>query len=313
MNLNLNNSKILLDYLTDNSNDPIVTLTEDFKIKEYNKAFERLVDDPHNMKSTFFEETFGKISASPEKHTDESHNIKEISASYRSKSGSVTHLQGILIKKNNEIVIIFKNFMICESQIIDEISKMNIEMSNLARELSKKNFQLKLANEKITKLLNTDFLTGLYNRKCFFERLEELVSLKKRKRCFNIGVIFADIDFFKSINDTYGHDTGDFVLIKFSQMLKESLRKEDIVARIGGEEFCIIVQCTEDNFLVNISEKIRKNCELLIFENTDIKITASFGATFYREWEEIDCVIKRADENMYAAKSSGRNKVIFSP
>jgi len=312
MNLNINNSKILLDYLTEKTNNPIITLTKDLRIDQYNKAFEKLIDESEHIYNSFFEKTVGKLEVYSEKSIDENHVIKEISASYRSKSGSVTHLQGTLIKKIDETVIIFKNFMINESQIIDEISKMNIEMSNLTRELSKKNFQLKLANEKITKLLNTDFLTDLYNRKHFFERLEELVSLKKRKDCLNIGIIFADIDFFKTINDTYGHDTGDLVLIKFSQMLKESLRKEDIISRIGGEEFCIIVQCGTDNCLTNISEKLRKNCESMIFDNIDIKLTASFGATFYRVEEEIDSTIKRADENMYKAKDTGRNKVIFS-
>jgi diguanylate cyclase (GGDEF)-like protein len=312
MKLNSNNSKILLDYLIVETNNPIVTLTKDFRIDQYNQAFEKLIGDSDSISSTSFEKTVGIMNVSSEKSVDNSHNIKEINTVYKSKSGSTTHLHGTLIEKGEDIIIIFKNFMINESQIIDEISKMNTEMSNFTRELFKKNFQLKLANEKITKLLNTDFLTGINNRKHFFERLEELISLKKREKSVNIGIIFSDIDFFKKVNDNYGHNLGDLVLIKFSQMLKESLRKEDIIARIGGEEFCIIIQCSDNKYLANIAEKLRKNCESLMFENINIKITASFGATFYREWEDIDTFIKRADENMYKAKENGRNQVIVS-
>jgi diguanylate cyclase (GGDEF)-like protein len=312
MNLNSDNIKILFDYLTENANIPIVILTKDFKINQYNKFFEKLVDDSTNIYNSLFEDTIGIINVSSENMIYENCNIKEINITHKSKSGSTTYLKGALIETEKDIIIIFKSFMVNESKIIEEISKINIQMSNLTRQLTKKNFQLKLANEKIKKLSNSDFLTGIYNRKYFFQRLEELLSLKKRKGCSNIGVIFIDIDFFKKFNDLYGHDVGDLVLISFAQMIKDSVRKEDIVARIGGEEFCVIVQCTEDNCLVDISEKLRKNCEDIIIENIDTKITASFGATFYREWEEIDTFIKRADENMYKAKKNGRNQVIFS-
>ena len=257
----------------------------------------------------------GTINISSEKTFDENHSIKEMNCIHRSKSGSITHLQGSLIENKNVAIIIFKKFLISESNIVSEMSKMNIEMSNLTRELTKKNIQLKKANEKITKLIDTDFLTGIANRKYLFERLEELVSLKKRKEYLNIGVIFIDIDFFKKFNDTYGHDVGDLVLIKFSEMLKDNLRKEDIVARMGGEEFCIIFQCIEEkciekNCLFDIAEKLRKSCEALSIENVDKEITASFGATFYKKGEDIDTLMKRADSNMYIAKKNGRNQVI---
>lgn len=311
MKLNSSNSKILLECLIDRMDMPIVTLTKEFRIKEYNDAFEKLVGISDNITNNLFEDIVGKINISSEKIIDKNNNIKEINCIYKSNQGSITHLHGSLIKKENEILIIFKNFLISESNIVNEISKMNIEMSNLTREMTKKNIQLKKANAKITKLINTDFLTGIPNRKYFFERLEELVSLKKRKECLSIGVIFIDIDFFKRVNDTYGHDVGDLVLIKFSQMLRENLRKEDIVARIGGEEFCVITQCVEENCLFDIAEKLRKSSEAMVIENINEKITASFGATFYKEWEDVDSFVKRADSNMYIAKTNGRNQTIF--
>jgi len=310
MNLNLNNNEILLEYLINNTNMPFVSLTDDLRIDRYNNAFKKLVDPLNNISNNLFENIVGKINISSEKIFDENHSIKEINCVYKSKSGFKNHLQGSLIESENKLFIIFKNFLIDESNIISEMSKMNIEMSNMTREVMKKNIQLKKANEKIIKLMNTDFLTGVANRKYFFERLDEMLSLKKRKKCLSIGIIFVDIDFFKNFNDLYGHDIGDLVLIKFSEMLKDNLRKEDIVARIGGEEFCIIVQCIEDNCLFDISEKLRKSCEDMVIENIDTKITASFGATLYKEGEDVDTLMKRADSNMYIAKKNGRNQVI---
>ena len=309
--MNLNDSKILLEYFINEANTPIVSLTQDFRIDKYNKAFEKLTHYSDSISDELFENVIGKINVSSEKVIDKNYDVKEINCIYKSKSGSKTHLRGSLIRKESELIIIFKSFQIIESEIVSEISRMNVEMSNLTRELAKKNFDLKLANEKITKLTNTDFLTGLPNRKYFFERLDELISLKKRKNSFNIGVIFIDIDFFKKFNDTYGHDKGDLILIKFSEMLKNNLRKEDVVARIGGEEFCIIVQYAGENCLLNISEKLRKSCELILVEDIDDKLTASFGATIYRESEDRDSLMKRADANMYEAKINGRNQVVF--
>ncbi len=311
MNLNLNNNEILLEYLINKTNMPFITLTKELKINEYNNAFKELLGSPNNLSNKLFEEIVGRINITSEKMFDENHSIKEINCIYRSKSNSTTHLQGSLIENEDEVIIIFRNFLIDESKIIREMSKMNSEMSTLARELTKKNNQLKNANEKITKLINTDFLTGIANRKYFFERLKEMISFKKRDPSMSIGVIFTDIDFFKKFNDLYGHDIGDVVLIKFTEMLGQNIRQEDLLARIGGEEFCIVVQCTpKENYLFDISEKLRKSCGNIAIEGVDIKVTASFGATLYRDGEDIDTLMKRADSNMYMAKKNGRNQVV---
>ena len=311
MNLKLNNNKFLLKYLLDNTNMAIAKLTKDFRIKEYNKGFEKLLGFPDNISDSLFEEVVGKIKITSENKESENMSIAEITCLYKNKAGSTVHLQGSLIKREDEIIVVIKNFLLNEANIVNELSKMNIEMSNLARELTKKNFQLKQASEKSTKLINTDFLTGIANRKYFFERLEELISSKKRSKGLAIGVIFIDIDFFKRFNDNYGHDKGDDVLIKFAEMLRGELRKEDIVARIGGEEFCVIVQCEVDTCLFEIAEKLRKSTEAMVIEDVNEKITASFGATYYKEWEDADSVVKRADENMYLAKENGRNQTVF--
>jgi diguanylate cyclase (GGDEF)-like protein len=184
------------------------------------------------------------------------------------------------------------------------------------RELAKKNIQLKKANKQISELVNTDYLTGLSNRREFYKRMKENISLRERNNGGNLGLIMADIDFFKKVNDTYGHDIGDKVLISFSTMLKENVRKEDLVARIGGEEFCILVPCIEKNELLILAEKLRKKCEEMrvTVDNIQetISVTASFGVTRYNvndTNENEDKFLKRADTALYKAKNSGRNKV----
>lgn len=128
MNLNLNNSKILFEYLINNENIPIVILTKDFKIEQYNEIFKKLIDTPTDIKNTLFEDTVGIINVTSEKLIDKNYSFEEINITYKSYSGSITYLQGSLITLKEIITIIFKNFMINESKIIDEISKINIEM-----------------------------------------------------------------------------------------------------------------------------------------------------------------------------------------
>ena len=128
MNLNLNNSKILFEYLINNENIPIVILTKDFKIEQYNEIFKKLIDTPTDIKNTLFEDTVGIINVTSEKLIDKNYSFEEINITYKSYSGSITYLQGSLITLKEIIIIIFKSFMINESKIIDEISKINIEM-----------------------------------------------------------------------------------------------------------------------------------------------------------------------------------------
>ena len=122
------------------------------------------------------------------------------------------------------------------------------------------------------------------------------------------GIIIIDIDFFKSVNDTHGHQAGDTILVEFATLLKQSVRQTDLVGRWGGEEFMII--CTETNLnnIVTLANKIRT-----IIDNYDFSIvkhkTASFGVSTYRKGETLEKMIDRADQALYMAKEKGRNQV----
>jgi len=122
----------------------------------------------------------------------------------------------------------------------------------------------------------------------------------------------ADLDYFKKINDTFGHLAGDEALKHFVKIIKRNLRKSDYVFRIGGEEFLILLPNTELKDAVEIVERIRKNLEenLLHYDGKEIKLTASFGLVEVDKNKYINEIIKEADEKLYKAKELGRNKVV---
>lgn len=155
-------------------------------------------------------------------------------------------------------------------------------------------------------LVNYDGLTKSYNRRYFNEYLSSEVQKSERyHRCFSF--IMFDIDHFKKVNDTYGHDAGDSVLRGLSQLIQTSIRKSDILSRLGGEEFGVLVPETgiEDGF--QLSEKLRSIVERNTFKYAG-KITISLGATQFNQEDNIDTIYKRADIALYNAKNNGRNR-----
>ncbi len=167
-----------------------------------------------------------------------------------------------------------------------------------------------------TKLLAYEFskdpLTGALTRRGFNKIIQKHFEIAEITG-LPMSVIITDIDFFKKINDTYGHLAGDEALKHFVKIIKENLRKSDYVFRFGGEEFVILLPNTTLEEAVEIAERIRKSLENspLIYEGKEIKITASFGVKEVHPDEPIDKIIKEADEKLYKAKESGRNKVVY--
>ncbi|NPA54983.1 MAG: diguanylate cyclase [Epsilonproteobacteria bacterium] len=147
-----------------------------------------------------------------------------------------------------------------------------------------------------------DALTHIYNRGA----LE--VLFRKLIKHHSGSIVFFDIDHFKQINDTYGHDKGDLVLKKLADVIKHHIRENDIFGRWGGEEFIIILPDQDLTKGLKVAEKLRKVVEETDFDG--LKVTISLGISQFERGERIDDVIKRADEAMYQAKTSGRNRVV---
>lgn len=165
--------------------------------------------------------------------------------------------------------------------------------------------------DHLLKLAQKDFLTGLYNRAYFTPILE--FEFKRFKRYKNpLSLIMFDIDFFKNVNDTYGHDMGDFVLQGIAAILKSVVRGSDLAVRYGGEEFAILLMGTSLEDASVIAERIRQVIRKHIFKcgEIEIQITASFGLACCNEhYTSPQDLIIKSDQALYAAKKSGRDNV----
>lgn len=161
--------------------------------------------------------------------------------------------------------------------------------------------------QELEKMARTDSLTGLYNRYSFEELYEK--EIERAKRYLNaLSVIMLDIDHFKRINDTYGHAVGDKVLKQLATTVQLVIRKSDIFARVGGEEFVILCPETDTEQAKLLANKIRQEIEAARFEEAG-KLTSSFGVAQYVIGEDKENLLKRADDALYCAKKHGRNRV----
>lgn len=162
--------------------------------------------------------------------------------------------------------------------------------------------------EKAKQVSCTDHLTELFNRQKLDESLDHEINQAARSHA-SFGVIMLDLDYFKSVNDTFGHQVGDQVLIEISKVLQLSTRKTDIVGRWGGEEFVVICPETDAQAVDKLAEHIRKNLEQHTFAVIGHK-TCSFGVTHYVKSDQVKSIVERADKALYQAKAQGRNCVV---
>ena len=184
-----------------------------------------------------------------------------------------------------------------------KIIKANDLLKNAKKDIEEK-------NKLLEKLSITDELTKIYNRRKLDELLQsELNRCERFSHTFSVAIL--DIDHFKKINDTYGHQMGDKVLIEIADTLKTHMRKTDYVGRFGGEEFVIICPESDKNGIYKLMENIRKDIQNHDFKGVG-QVTASFGISILKEKDNIESLLKRADIALYQAKAAGRNKVVVN-
>lgn len=174
-------------------------------------------------------------------------------------------------------------------------------------ELKQLNDKLNEQLEQISHIANHDKLTSVYNRHMFEEMLQKELSRTKRYSR-PLSLIMIDADYFKEINDRFGHQTGDAVLKSLADTLREHLRTSDIVARWGGEEFVVILPDTQREQALQLAEELR----LIIAETTfpeEVHLTCSFGVTSYKVEDTLQSLFSRIDASLYRAKQHHRNNV----
>jgi len=195
---------------------------------------------------------------------------------------------------------------------VDYVTKPFNSYELLAR--VKTHLELKISKdllEEKTKLLEilsiTDGLTGLYNHRYIVDVLSSRITEASRyRKPLSIGMF--DIDYFKKINDKYGHVFGDEVLIKISSVIEETIRKVDIAGRYGGEEFLIVIPDTDSGGAYKTAERIRETIEKIKWDKDGLKVTISGGVCEFND-EDSEKLIAKADELLYRAKESGRNRI----
>ncbi|USD63991.1 GGDEF domain-containing protein [Vibrio sp. SCSIO 43136] len=166
------------------------------------------------------------------------------------------------------------------------------------------------SNALLQRLATKDALTDMLNRRALFEHISDQLNYLARKDK-PAAIILADIDHFKSINDTHGHDAGDIALKQFADIIRDRVRDYDIAARYGGEEFLIFLPNAHQDIAASVAERIRLECETttIDYQGKSIQFTVSFGVSAYNFERDISDNIIRADEALYKAKDSGRNQV----
>lgn len=187
---------------------------------------------------------------------------------------------------------------IASCDIITELVSLREEVSTLAE------------------LVHTDTLTGLSNFRYFIQALRQELE-RTRRTGHATGLIMMDLDFFKKVNDQWGHDVGNKALVLTSRLIRACVRKMDAPCRYGGEEFAIILPSTDRQYALLVAERVREMIATtpLQFDDNEIALSASFGVDIYSGAEKGDAedMVKRADQYLYQAKKEGRNRVCIAP
>lgn len=234
-------------------------------------------------------------------------NLGEAESRFRSLNGGVY--------RDGDSLILVAEFDIREmEELNDTVIQLHDEMATVQRELIRTNREMKRNEVRISELLRKDPLTELPNRRAFDERMDfEIARSRRGGGLFSLALL--DIDHFKEINDNHGHNAGDRVLQYFAVLLADNMRTIDFFARIGGEEFAIILPDTESRQAVELTERLRRILESNTSAVIEEAVTASFGLTEYRgDDDNMETMMERADRALYRSKDEGRNRVsIYQP
>ncbi len=181
-------------------------------------------------------------------------------------------------------------------------------------ELRQANAKIKRQQDELRELAIHDHLTGLYQRRWFDEMAEKDVQLAKRSH-EALSLAMIDIDYFKNINDTFGHSTGDLVLIELARVLESTVRVADTPFRFGGEEFVVLMPMTGIHQALNIAERLRMQVETNVFSDpasgSNLQVTVSIGVSEISQTPDfgLQNLVDEADKQLYNAKHAGRNRV----
>ena len=218
------------------------------------------------------------------------------------ENGKVIPAEELILKRKDQstIHVFSSHVMLGEETGNPEMFCVDVDLSEVA--------SLKIKNTDLEQKANYDMLTNIYNRNYFdsiiSKKFHQMITLKQK-----LSLIMFDVDYFKKINDQYGHDIGDKALIYLVQIVKKIIRKNDILVRWGGEEFILLIEANL-SMAKDIANKLKNNIELETFKLKDIPtLTCSFGIVYMGNFKSFDKAYKAVDKKLYLAKKNGRNRV----
>lgn len=190
---------------------------------------------------------------------------------------------------------------------------IRLALRQLENSVDKRTREIQVLNQQLEEMAHTDMLTGLYSRRYFMERLEQELNRTRRLQQ-PIALLILDVDHFKQVNDTWGHQAGDRVLVGLGQMMRASCRNYDVPGRYGGEEFCLLLPGADTANAMRIAEKLREQIvsRVEIPDSDGKTITVSIGVAVYREGQRNEDWLKAADQALYKAKRAGRNRCVHA-
>ena len=235
------------------------------------------------------------------KSADSSTEIKNITLELQNwrKEGNFDSIKGKLLSIATSLDKGIDEFVTEMKKEDEEIEKLKAKINFLEKKV-----------KKLSKEVKTDFLTNMANKKALKDELKRQENIYKRYKN-NYSVVFFDIDHFKRINDTYGHDAGDVILKSLGLLFRRYTRDIDMIGRFGGEEFVAILPNTNKNGAYKFAEKLRDivSKTKFMYKKTRIKVTISGGVASRDEVNSSDELLKKADKRLYLAKQNGRNRI----
>ncbi|RLA74616.1 MAG: GGDEF domain-containing protein [Epsilonproteobacteria bacterium] len=304
-----------IDKLTiDISKDPkkllnrnTITKIKDITKKRINNDRKVLLDKSNDIAklTSLMEKYFDKTLLESGNSSDEISTIKNELESLEISDSSSREL-GVL--KSNLVSTIYGIEYSLEKNNA-ELLQNKSQFDDLHQVIQKLQKELDSAKEE----KDLDYLTNILNRRAFDQ---EVVKIEKKHQIFgtNYAIVFYDIDYFKSINDTYGHDCGDAVLRTFAGILKRLTRQEDTLARYGGEEFVVLLNYENENEMIRYLKRVKELISSSIFnykDHKDITIKFSAGLSCRNKYNSFEETIKKADDLLYEAKNTGRDKILL--
>ncbi len=264
-------------------------------------------DTPQEYHKKFQEDARRLLQLTPEDIesilSDVHFQVEQAGKYFDLKTKNTKSVQEILQEANIRLSLLNLDY----DQINKELVQAKIALEKMTKELEKK-------NRRLDNLVNLDGLTNIYNHRYFQTTLDQEINRATRSESF-LSLLLIDIDHFKDFNDKYGHQTGDFILVEFSQLLKKHLRTYDVLARYGGEEFAVILPETTESEALTVAEKLHAIINAATFEkgHNNYSLTASFGCASCQPSTDDDFsknnFIAQADEALYTAKNNGRNRI----